>query len=71
MSKLNPGRLLAAQVGATVRQRKAFTAEILDSQLARARLSREDAAFARVLALGVTTTQGTLDESIDRCLNSP
>lgn len=62
---------MAAQVGADVRQRRAFTADILESHLRRERLSRSDAAFARVLALGVTSTVGTLDETIDRCLKSP
>ena len=71
MTRVNGGRLLAAQVGAAVRERRAFTADVLDSHLGKARLAREDAAFARVLALGVTSTLGTLDETIDRCLNSP
>ncbi|MBO4365495.1 MAG: antitermination protein NusB [Eggerthellaceae bacterium] len=71
MSRLNGGRRVAAQVGAAVRERRAFTADILETYLRKAKLSREDAAFARVLALGVTSTVGTLDETIDRCLNSP
>lgn len=71
MSRLNGGRRVAAQVGAAVRERRAFTADILETHLHKAKLSREDAAFARVLALGVTSTIGTLDETINRCLNSP
>lgn len=71
MAKLNPARLVAARCGAIVRQRDAFTADVLAGQLREAGLSREDAAFARLLALGVTSTLGTLDETIDRCLRSP
>ncbi len=70
MARLSGARRVAVQVGAAVRQRRAFTADVLDTHLRTAKLSREDAAFARVLALGVTTTLGTLDETIDRCLNS-
>ena len=71
MSRLNGGRRVAAQVGAAVRERHAFAADVLETHLRKARLSGEDAAFARVLVLGVISTLGTLDETIGRCLNSP
>jgi 16S rRNA (cytosine967-C5)-methyltransferase len=71
MSRLNGGRLVAARVGAAVQQRRAFTADVLETHLRQAKLSRADGAFARMLALGVTSTVGTLDETIDRCLKSP
>lgn len=71
MSRLNPGRLAAAQVGMLVRERGAFTSDVLDKHLPTLDLSRSDAAFARALSLGVTSSLGTLDETIDRCLRSP
>lgn len=71
MSELNPARALAVRVMSTVREREAFTAEILDPRLRDAHLKHEDAAFCRMLCLGVTATRGTLDEFIDRCMNTP
>lgn len=71
MTKLNPARLVAARTGCIVRERKAFTSDVLATQLRDADMNREDESFARVLALGVTSTVGTLDEVIDRCLRSP
>lgn len=46
---------------------------VLDRRLSDPKLhmSASDRAFARVLALGVTATQGTLDNVIDRCLKKP
>ena len=70
MSKLNPARWIAVRVGAQVRERNAYTAEVLETLLANNHLNAEDSAFARVLTLGVTATCGTLDETINRCLRS-
>ena len=71
MSRLNPGRLLAAKVGAEVRIREVYTSEAIDKKLRTAKLVPEDAAFCRMLALGVSSTLGVLDETIDRALRSP
>lgn len=71
MARLSPARTLALRVTSAARERDAFVADVLDGQLSRSTLSPEDRAFARVLALGVATTWGTLDEVIDRFLNSP
>ncbi len=70
-SHASPARKLALDVGAQVRRRRAFTHDVLAAALEKARLSPEDRAFATKLCLGVSSTWGTLDEVIDRCLKSP
>lgn len=70
MSRLNPARLLAVQVGAAARKRSAFVSDVLDARLPQVDLSPEDRAFARALCLGVAATWGTLDDVIDYCLRS-
>ncbi|MBE6466045.1 RsmB/NOP family class I SAM-dependent RNA methyltransferase [Denitrobacterium detoxificans] len=71
MAKLSPARRAAVEVCATVRQRQAFASDVLTAYLRDAKLSASDAGFARVLVLGVVATWGTLDEVINRCLNTP
>lgn len=73
MSSLSPARRLALEVGFQVRRRHAFTSNVLDGRLADKKLhmSAADRAFARVLALGVTQMQGTLDDIINCCIRSP
>lgn len=70
-SKVSPARLFALRVGKVVRERKAFTHDVIASQIDKAGLSAEDKAFATKLALGVTMSSGTLDELIDRHVNNP
>lgn len=67
----SPARQAALEVGTLVRTRKAFTSEVIASHIDPSGLSPEDKAFATRLALGVTSTWGTLDELIDRHLNAP
>ena len=71
MPKLSGARKLAVQVNRLAREREAYTADVLDAQLAKSDLLHDDRAFARVLCLGVAATVGTLDEVINRCLRSP
>lgn len=71
MTELSAARMLALEVGSEVRTRHAFASDVLDAKLNKVQLSAEDAAFARVLALGVAATWGTLDEVIDRVLRHP
>ncbi|WP_139652907.1 RsmB/NOP family class I SAM-dependent RNA methyltransferase [Raoultibacter phocaeensis] len=71
ISKASPARKAALEVGATVRARSAFTQDIISKTIDRSPLTPEDRAFATRLALGVTSSVGTLDEVIDRCLKSP
>lgn len=71
MACLSPARTLALRVSTAARERDAFVADVLDGQLSRSTLTPEDRAFARVLALGVATTWGTLDEVIDRFVHAP
>ena len=72
MSKLSPARSAALQIGAIVRLRNAYTAEVASSVLSKKPdMSAADKSFARKLALGVTSSSGTLDEVINTCLRSP
>ena len=70
-SKASPARVFALQVGKAVREREAFTHDVIEAQLPEARLSEEDKAFATKLALGVTMSAGTLDELIDHACTNP
>lgn len=66
------GRLVALEVVREVRERSAYAHDVLEAILERKRgVSREDRAFATVLALGVAATYGTLDDVIDGVLDSP
>lgn len=65
-SKASAARQAALQVNKIVRERNAFTQEIIASVIdASPTLSPEDRAFATRLCLGVTSSLGTLDELID------
>ncbi len=69
---LSPARQAACAIGREVRERDAFVSEVIPGVLAQFEgISQEDSAFATKLARGVTATLGTLDEFIDRNLNSP
>ena len=71
-SRLSPARSAACTIGREVRERDAFVSEVIPGVLAQMKdISQEDSAFATKLARGVTATVGTLDEFIDRNLNSP
>lgn len=69
--KASPARRFALSVGAVVREREAFTHDVIEAQLKETSLSDEDKAFGTKLALGVTMSQGTLDELIDRYVTNP
>ena len=57
---------------AQVRIRESYVSNAIDAIVRNAGgVSREDRAFAELLATGVVATRGTLDEIIDRNLNSP
>ena len=72
MSKLSPGRSLAVKATAQVRERDAHVENALDSVVRCAQgVGQKDKAFAELLATGVVSTRGTLDEIIDRSMNSP
>lgn len=64
----SPARAFALKVGRIVRERQAYTHDVIEAQLAEARLSEEDKAFGTKLALGVTMSVGTLDELIDHAV---
>ena len=69
--KASAGRLGALYATQQVRRRNAFAQEIIESTIDRSRLNQADRAFATLLTLGVVSTQGALDEVINRCLASP
>ncbi len=66
-----PARLGALYATNQVRLRNAYAQEVIESTIDRSRLSAEDRAFATLLTLGVVSTQGSLDEVINRCLDKP
>lgn len=70
-NKASDARLLALRVTRLVRLRKAYTQDILNAHLDKCSLSSSDKSFAALLALGVATCYGTLDEIIDRALEKP
>lgn len=67
----SPGRLGALYATQQVRRRRAFAQEVIESSIDRSRLSPQDRAFATLLTLGVVSSEGALDDLIDRCLQSP
>ena len=70
-SHASAGRLAAYDIVSAAREREAYTHDIIEPLLSGRRLSREDRAFATMLALGVAASRGTLDEIIDRALDNP
>ena len=71
MSTLSPARRAAVLIGRVVRERNAYTSEVAHTLLNKTSLNAADRAFAMKLALGVTSTLGTLDEVINRSLRNP
>lgn len=67
----SPARRAALQVGRMLRERDAFAQDLISKYIDTSRMSREDRAFATRLVLGVVSAAGTLDEIIDRSMNSP
>ena len=70
-SKATPARLAALEAVRIVRERKAFASDVIDSTIDRSSLTPEDRAFATRLVLGSVSSEGTLDEVIDRVLDDP
>lgn len=70
-SHASAGRVAAYDIVAAVCERDAFTHDLIEPTLRGRGLSREDRAFATMLALGVAASVGTLDEIIDRALDRP
>lgn len=70
-SKATPARLLALELTRELRQRDAYMRELIDTARRSTELGSEEFAYAQVLSFGVAMTCGTLDEAINRSLNSP
>jgi 16S rRNA (cytosine967-C5)-methyltransferase len=68
---VTPARRAALDTLARVRQRSAYARETLDAVVSGRSLSPEDRALAARLAYGVLSTQGVLDEAIDRLADRP
>ena len=66
-----PARLAALEVVRTVRERQAFAQDVIAKVIDHSSMSVEDRAFATLLALGTVSARGTLDEIIDRALDTP
>ncbi|MBP5313612.1 MAG: antitermination protein NusB [Eggerthellaceae bacterium] len=67
---LSPAREMALFCTRIIRERDAYASDIIDANIDTSSMSREDRAFATRLILGVVSCVGTLDEVIDRCMNS-
>lgn len=61
-------RRLARDVVTSVRERTAYSHEVLDAKLRTIQLPPAEVSFATRLAYGVIQTRGTLDEALDRHL---
>ncbi len=70
-SKATPARLAALEVVRTVRERNAFAQDVIATVIDKSTMSVEDRSFATLLALGTVSAVGTLDEIIDRALDTP
>ena len=70
-SRATPARLAALEVLRLQRERDAYAHELIASRIDGSDLSTPDRAFATRLVLGVVSCQGTLDEVLDRSMNSP
>ena len=71
MSKLSPARKVALDVLMEAERRGSYTRDVLSRRASVKALDQRDAAFASRLALGVTATEGTLDQLLDRFLDKP
>ncbi len=70
-SHASAARLAALEIVRVVRERSAYARDVAEARLRGRGLSREDRAFATMLALGVAAASGTLDDVLDRVLDSP
>ena len=71
MSKLSPARKVALDVLMEADRRGIYARDVLSARAHAKALDPRDAAFAARLALGVTATQGVLDELLDLYLDKP
>ena len=74
MAGVSAARMAAYRTLSIARERDAYVRELVNSASAQevlGHLKAEDRAFARVLALGVCATGGTLDEALDRFIAKP
>jgi 16S rRNA (cytosine967-C5)-methyltransferase len=62
-------RRLAREVLTQVRERSAYSHEVLDARLRAVQLPAAEISFATRLSYGAIQTQGTLDEALDRYLS--
>lgn len=70
-TKLSPARRVALAVLDEAHRRDGYVRELLDGSAALKALEPRDAGLARRLALGVTATQGCLDELLNQFLVKP
>ena len=69
--RATPARLLAVDITRQCRLRDAYVRELVNTRRKTSELSHEEFDYAQVLSFGVVMCRGTLDEFIDRNLNSP
>ena len=69
--RLSPSRRMAVDTVREVRKRGAYAQNVAANTIHNRNEIQSDKAFAELLATGVVSTVGTLDEAIDRSLTSP
>lgn len=70
-NEASPARLAALDVTRAVRKRNAYAHDLIEQRIDNSDMSAADRAFATLLVLGVVSTQGTLDEIINRGMKKP
>lgn len=71
VSRLSPARAAAHEVLFEASRHHGYARDLLTQRTAAKKLDERDAAFAARLALGVTATEGILDELLDRYISKP
>ena len=71
MAQVSPARKLALDVLMEAERRGVYARDVLSSRASARAVDARDAAFAARLALGVTATEGILDELLDQFLDKP
>ena len=70
-SLATPARTFAYEVLKTIQERSLFLSDVFNDIAKTKELSVEDKAFARLLCVGVISTEGVLDDLINKVLSSP
>lgn len=70
-SKASPARLKAYECIRQIRLRKSYAHEMIERLIDSSKMDSADKAFAAKLVIGVVSMRGSLDEILNRAMNSP